>query len=138
MRLQHGEDDQMSSARTEGLTLRQAALIVGFTYLLSHVGYAEFSIYPKLVIAGNISQTVANISSHHGLFLAGYLLLSDQLYRRPRLRYGRRWAPVTKPSSTGRRPMRQAASFGRFDNVWYGRGVGLIGNVRPQRLANRY
>jgi hypothetical protein len=55
-----------------------------------------------------------------------------------RLRYGRRWAPVTKPSSTGRRPMRQAASFGRFDNVWYGRGVGLIGNVRPQRLANRY
>jgi Domain of unknown function (DUF4386) len=62
--------DQMSSVRTEGLTLRQAALIVGFTYLLSPVGYAEFSIYPKLVIAGNISQTVTNIGSHHGLFLA--------------------------------------------------------------------
>ncbi|MBD5656637.1 MAG: DUF4386 domain-containing protein [Candidatus Eremiobacteraeota bacterium] len=51
------------------MTLRQAALIVGFTYLLSPVSYAEFTIYPKLVISGDIEQTVANIGSHHGLFL---------------------------------------------------------------------
>ena len=59
----------MSSVRAEGVTLRQAALIVGFAYLLNPVSYAEFTIYPKLVIPSNIEQTVANISSHHGLFL---------------------------------------------------------------------
>ncbi len=55
--------------RAEGVTLRQAALIVGFAYLLNPVSYAEFSIYPKLVIPGNISATVANLGAHHGLFL---------------------------------------------------------------------
>jgi hypothetical protein len=40
--------------RGEGLTLRQAALIAGFGYLLGPVTYAEFSIYPKLVIPTNI------------------------------------------------------------------------------------
>ena len=59
----------MTAARSEGLTLRQAALIVGFTYLLNPVSYAEFTIYPKLVIPGNIAQTVANISAHQGLYL---------------------------------------------------------------------
>ena len=44
-------------------------MVVGVAYLLNPVSYAEFTIYPKLVIMGNISQTVANISSHHGLFL---------------------------------------------------------------------
>jgi hypothetical protein len=57
----------------EGLTLRQAALIAGFFYLLGPVTYAEFSIYPKLVIPGNIEQTVENISAHHGLFAAAIL-----------------------------------------------------------------
>ena len=47
----------------EGLTLRQAALIAGFAYLLSPVTTAEFSIMPKLVIPGNIEQTVENLSS---------------------------------------------------------------------------
>lgn len=55
--------------RKRGSTLRQAALVVGFAYLLNPVSYAEFSIYPKLVIPGNIEQTVANIASHHRLFL---------------------------------------------------------------------
>ncbi len=55
---------------TEGLTLREAGLVVGFAYLLNPVSHAEFSIYPKLVIPGNIEQTAANIASHHGLFLA--------------------------------------------------------------------
>jgi Domain of unknown function (DUF4386) len=52
----------------EGLTLRQAALIAGFGYLLGPVTYAEFSIYPKLVIPGNIEQTVQNLATHRGLF----------------------------------------------------------------------
>lgn len=53
----------------QGLTLRQAALIAGFAYLLNPVTYAE-SLYPKLVITGNAEQTVQNISTHGGLFLA--------------------------------------------------------------------
>ena len=53
-----------------GLTLRQAALIAGFGYLLDPVSYAEFTLYPKLVIPGDIDQTIANISAHHGTFLA--------------------------------------------------------------------
>jgi Domain of unknown function (DUF4386) len=40
------------------LTLRQAALTAGFFYLLMPVSYAEFTIYPKLVIPGNIALTV--------------------------------------------------------------------------------
>ena len=56
--------------RGAGLTLRQAALIAGFGYLLDPVSYAEFTLYPKLVIPGHIEQTVANIAAHPGLFLA--------------------------------------------------------------------
>jgi hypothetical protein len=37
-----------SANRHEGLTLRQAALIAGFAYLLNPVTYAEY-VYPKLV-----------------------------------------------------------------------------------------
>lgn len=55
--------------RIQGLTLRQAALVVGFAYLLNPVSYAEFSIYPKLVVPGSAEQTVANIAAHHGLFV---------------------------------------------------------------------
>jgi hypothetical protein len=53
----------------EGLTLRQAALVAGFAYLLNPVTYAEY-VYPKLVIPGNIEQTAQNISTHGGLSLA--------------------------------------------------------------------
>lgn len=59
--------------RGEGLTLRQAALIAGFAYLLGPVTYAEFSIYPKLVVPNNIAQTVQNIAGHQGLFAAAIL-----------------------------------------------------------------
>jgi hypothetical protein len=55
-----------------GLTLRQAALIAGFAYLLMPVTTAEFSIMPKLVVAGNIEQTVQNIAIHQRLFGAQY------------------------------------------------------------------
>jgi Domain of unknown function (DUF4386) len=54
------------------LTLRQAALIAGLGYLLDPVAYAEFTLYPKLVIPGHIDHTVANISAHHGMFLATF------------------------------------------------------------------
>jgi len=53
--------------------LRQAALIAGFGYLLGPVTYAEFSIYPKLVIPTNIEQSVQNIAVHRGLFAAAIL-----------------------------------------------------------------
>jgi hypothetical protein len=59
--------------RYEGVTLRQAALVAGFAYLLNPVSYAEFSIYPKLVVASNADQTVQNISAHLGLFAAAIL-----------------------------------------------------------------
>jgi hypothetical protein len=58
-----------SPGRTEGVTLGQAALIVGLAYLFNPVSYAEFTLYPKLVIPGNITATVANIGAHHGQFL---------------------------------------------------------------------
>ncbi len=53
--------------------MRQAALIAGFSYLLGPVTYAEFSIYPKLVIPGNIEQTVQNLGAHQGLFAVAIL-----------------------------------------------------------------
>ncbi len=59
--------------RNGGLTLRQAALIAGFAYLLSPVTTAEFSIMPKLEIAGNIEQTVQNIVTHRGMFVGAIL-----------------------------------------------------------------
>jgi hypothetical protein len=59
--------------RGEGLTLRQAALIAGFGYLLGPVTYAEFTIYPKLVIPNNIEQTVQNIAVHRELFAVAIL-----------------------------------------------------------------
>ena len=59
--------------RREGLTLRQAALIAGFAYLLGPVTYAEFTIWPKLLVAGNIEQTVQNLVLHRGLFVAAIM-----------------------------------------------------------------
>ncbi len=60
----------MTRTSNWGLTLRQAALIAGFAYLLNPVSYAEFTLYPKLVIPGHIEQTVANITAHGGAFVA--------------------------------------------------------------------
>jgi hypothetical protein len=55
------------------MTLRQAGLVAGFAYLLNPVGYAEFTVYPKLVVASNVDQTVQNISAHLGLFATAIL-----------------------------------------------------------------
>jgi len=54
----------------DGISLRQAALIAGFGYLINPVSYAEYSLYPRLVIAGNVEQTAQNITAHGGLFAA--------------------------------------------------------------------
>jgi hypothetical protein len=59
--------------RVEGMTLRRAAVVAGLSYLLTPVTYAEFSIYPKLVIPGNIGQTVQNIVIHKRMFVAAIL-----------------------------------------------------------------
>lgn len=58
-----------SGYRNDGLTLRQAAIIAGLAYLLNPVTYAEFTIMPKLVVAGHLEQTVANIAAHPGMFV---------------------------------------------------------------------
>ena len=55
----------------EGLTLRQAALIAGFSYLLMPVTLAEF--YPRLLVPGNIEQTTQNIIAHGRLFATAIL-----------------------------------------------------------------
>lgn len=60
----------MTRASYWGITLRRAALIAGLVYLLNPVAYAEFTLYPKLVIPGNIEQTVVNITAHGGMFVA--------------------------------------------------------------------
>jgi hypothetical protein len=68
-----GDRSMISSNRPkhpDGMTLRQAALVAGFAYLFNPVSYAEFSIYPKLVISDNIEQTAQNIVAHGGLFVA--------------------------------------------------------------------
>ena len=53
--------------------MRQAALIAGFGLLIMSgaAPFAEFAVFPKLVIPGNIEQTAQNIAAHRGLFLAG-------------------------------------------------------------------
>jgi hypothetical protein len=51
-----------------GLTLRQAALIAGFGYLLMPVTIAEFFVFPKLLVPGDIEQTTLNIVAHGQLF----------------------------------------------------------------------
>jgi len=59
--------------RGEGVSLRQAALVAGLGYLFMPVTYAEFSILPKLVIPGNIAQTIQNIAAHGKLFFVAIL-----------------------------------------------------------------
>ena len=60
----------MARASYWGITLRRAALIAGLAYLFDPVSYAEFTLYPKLVIPEHIDQTVANITAHGGTFVA--------------------------------------------------------------------
>ena len=63
----------MQSNSRQGLSLRQAALTAGIAYLLMPVAYAELSIFPRLVIPGNIEKTAQNITAHPKLFFVGIL-----------------------------------------------------------------
>ena len=53
--------------------MRLAALIAGFGVLIMTIvaPFAEFIVFPKLVIPGNIEETAQNIVANKGLFLAG-------------------------------------------------------------------
>ena len=57
----------------QGLTLRQAALVAGFGLLIMVVAapFAEFFVYAKLVVSGEIEKTVQNIQANGGLLVAG-------------------------------------------------------------------
>jgi hypothetical protein len=54
------------------LSLKQAALVAGFTYLLNPVTFAEAYVMPRL-IAADPAQTVANVTAHPHLFSAAVL-----------------------------------------------------------------
>src|SRR5438132_12056799 len=57
----------------QGISLSRAALVAGLAYLLTPTPFAEFYVYPHLVVSGNVEQTAQNILAHQGLFLAGIL-----------------------------------------------------------------
>ena len=64
-----GVSEKLITANNDpGLTLRRAALIAGIGYLLMPVSYAEFFVFPKLLIPGDIEQTALNIVAHGRLF----------------------------------------------------------------------
>ena len=54
------------------LTLKQAALVAGFTYLLNPVPFAEAYVMPRLVAADQ-AETVMNLTAHPHLFSAAVL-----------------------------------------------------------------
>ena len=60
-------------ANDQGMSLRQAALTAGFGLLIMTVAapFAEFYVYPKLIIPGHIDQTAQNILANRQLYLAG-------------------------------------------------------------------
>ncbi len=57
---------------TRGLSLKQAALVAGFTYLLNPVTFAEAYVMPRLV-AADPAGTVKNLTVHPHLFSAAVL-----------------------------------------------------------------
>ncbi len=58
--------------RTSGLSLRQAALVAGLTYLLNPVTFAEAYVMPRLISA-DPAETVRNLTAHPHLFSAAVL-----------------------------------------------------------------
>lgn len=59
----------------EGITLGQAALIAGLGLLVMTVTapFAEFFVRPKLIVPGDIEQTIQNLVANRPLFVAGIL-----------------------------------------------------------------
>ncbi len=58
---------------TTGISLRNDALIAGFAILMMAIAapFAEFFVYPKLVVSGNAAETAKNIIAHKTLFASG-------------------------------------------------------------------
>src|SRR5260370_8264755 len=58
---------------TTGISLRNAALIAGLAILTMAIAapFAEFFVYPKLVVSGNAAETAKNIIAHKTLFASG-------------------------------------------------------------------
>ncbi len=63
-------NNQTKASVPSGISLRQAAIVAGVTYLTNPVSYAEFSLYPRLVVTHDLEATVRNLHSHPGLFVA--------------------------------------------------------------------
>ncbi len=61
-----------SGSLISGISLRQAAVIAGFAYLLNPVTFSEFYAMPRLAVSGG-AQTLANIAAHPRLFSAAVL-----------------------------------------------------------------
>lgn len=61
--------------RDQGITLRQAALVAGLGLLVMVVAapFAEFLVYSKLVVRGDIQTTIQNIQANNWFYLAGIL-----------------------------------------------------------------
>ena len=62
-----------TTQKIAGLSLRQAALVAGIAYLLFPVAFAEFYVFPKLLVHEDIELTVQNITAHPQLFFIGIL-----------------------------------------------------------------
>jgi Domain of unknown function (DUF4386) len=62
-----------TAAKYDSLTPRQAGLVVAFTMLIGApiTSFAEFGVFHKLILPGDIGQTATNILVHNTLFLTG-------------------------------------------------------------------
>ena len=64
-----------NGAAQQGLPLGTAALVAGVGLLLMTVSapFAQFFVFPELLVPGDAAQTAANLTQNRGLFLAGIL-----------------------------------------------------------------
>ena len=62
-----------ANRNNDGITLHHAALIAGFGMLLmaATAPFAEFFVFPKLIVHGDVEQTIRNILANRALYLAG-------------------------------------------------------------------
>ncbi len=64
------------AGRNEGghsLQPNRAALVAGLGYLLTPTPFAEFYVWPHLVVGGHVGQTLSNVAAHQTLFAAAIL-----------------------------------------------------------------
>ncbi len=61
--------------KTQGLSLKQAALVAGFGLLIVSITapFAQFYVFPSLLVPGDAAQTVLNLMDNRGLFLTGII-----------------------------------------------------------------